>query len=245
MFTVEGILDLKRISQWKTIAAVLLSAVILLMTACNDADTPEQAIKRFNSKMNNCDYKGAFAYVSEYDGLSFDKGDKTGTKQIVNAVSKTLEIEIVNIQTAGATGAAMLNITTVDLRDIYSRSAATVTNNYVDDVLGGSKISAEEMRKALVEEIVRESAMSDAKRVTTECQVNLIREKDHWYIILDSTSFNVLMGYINDANTMVESGDFSDIAIHVSDSDASNPASDAPGEVSSEPDGESSIVFND
>ena len=209
---------------------------MLLLCACNDAETPEQAIKRFNKRMNDCDYKAAFNYVKDYDGLSFDSGDKSGTRKIVDAVSKTLEIEIVDIQTSGANGAAVLNVTTVDLRDIYSRAASTVTNNYVDTVLGGAKISAEEMREALVEEIVRESELSEAKHVTTECRVNLTREKDKWYIILDSTSFNIMMGYIGDANSMVESGDFTNVA-PVSDSDI--PVS------SEEEDDGSSVTFND
>ena len=209
---------------------------MLLLCACNDAETPEQAIKRFNKRMNDCDYKAAFNYVKDYDGLSFDSGDKSGTRKIVDAVSKTLEIEIVDIQTSGANGAAVLNVTTVDLRDIYSRAASTVTNNYVDTVLGGAKISAEEMREALVEEIVRESELSEAKHVTTECRVNLTREKDKWYIILDSTSFNIMMGYIGDANSMVESGDFTNVA-PVSDSDI--PVS------SEEEDSGSSVTFND
>ena len=209
---------------------------MLLLCACNDAETPEQAIKRFNKRMNDCDYKAAFNYVKDYDGLSFDSGDKSGTRKIVDAVSKTLEIEIVDIQTSGANGAAVLNVTTVDLRDIYSRAASTVTNNYVDTVLGGAKISAEEMREALVEEIVRESELSEAKHVTTECKVNLTREKDKWYIILDSTSFNIMMGYIGDANSMVESGDFTNVA-PVSDSDI--PVS------SEEEDSGSSVTFND
>ena len=220
----------------RTVFAFLLTAVMLLLCACNDAETPEQAIKRFNKRMNDCDYKAAFNYVKDYDGLSFDSGDKSGTRKIVDAVSKTLEIEIVDIQTSGANGAAVLNVTTVDLRDIYSRAASTVTNNYVDTVLGGAKISAEEMREALVEEIVRESELSEAKHVTTECRVNLTREKDKWYIILDSTSFNIMMGYIGDANSMVESGDFTNVA-PVSDSDI--PVS------SEEEDDGSSVTFND
>ena len=224
-------------------AAVFISMALLLLTACGGADTPEQAIKGFNTKMNDCNYKAAFSYVSEYDGLSFDKGDRSGTKQIVNAVSKTLEIEIVDIQTSGATGAAMLKVTTVDLRNIYTRAAATVTNNYVDTVLGGSKISAEEMRDALVAEIVRESALSDAQKVTTDCKVNLVREKENWFIILDNTSFNIMMGYINDANTMVESGDFSNITVNVSDSDITDAAGTT--ESQAEDNSTESAVFND
>lgn len=228
---------LKRKSTIRTAAVLLLGAMLLLLCACNDADTPEQAIKRFNKKMNDCSYKAAFDYVAEYDGLSFDTGDRKGTRQIVDAVAKTLEIQIVDIQTSGATGAAVLSVTSVDLRNIYARAASTVTNNYVDTVLGGAKISAEQMREALVKEIVRESEMSEAQRVTTECRVNLKREKDHWYIILDSNSFNIIMGYINEANAMVESGDFTNIA-PVSDSDAVS------SDVSSE-DSASSVTFND
>ena len=206
-------------------------------TRLAQADTPEQAIQGFVNNMNDCRYKAAFSYVSGYDGLSFDKGDRTGTRKIVDAVAKTLEIEIIDIQTSGATGAATLSVTTVDLRNIYSRAASTVTNNYVDTVLGGARISAEDMREALVNEIVRESEMSQAKRVTTETRVNMKREKDRWYIILDSTSFNIMMGYINDANSMVESGDFTNVA-PVSDSDAPK--------ASSEPDDtDSSVTFND
>ena len=230
---------MKQFTIGRAAAAVFISMVVLLLTACGGADTPEQAIKGFNTKMNDCNYKAAFSYVSEYDGLSFDKGDRSGTKQIVNAVSKTLEIEIVDIQTSGATGAAMLKVTTVDLRDIYTRAAATVTNNYVNTVLGGSKISAEEMRDALVAEIVRESALSDAQKVITDCKVNLVREKENWFIILDNTSFNIMMGYINDANTMVESGDFSHITVSVSDSDAGSAIE------SEEDDSAESAVFND
>lgn len=223
-------------SRIRAAAAFLLTAALLLLCACNDAETPEQAIKRFNKRMNDCSYKAAFNYVKDYDGLSFDSGDKSGTRKIVDAVSKTLEIEIIDIQTSGANGAAVLNVTTVDLREIYSRAASTVTNNYVETVLGGARISAEEMREALVEEIVRESELSEATHVTTECKVNLTREKDKWYIILDSTSFNIMMGYINDANSMVENGDFTNVA-PVSDSDA--PASSEPE------DSGSSVTFND
>lgn len=227
--------------QVRIILAAIAAASVILLAACNNADTPEQAIKNFNSKMNDCNYKAAFNYVSEYDGLSFDEGDKNGTKQIVNSVSKTLDIEILDIQTSGATGAAMLNITTVDLRSIYSKAANTVTNNYVDTVLKGSKISAEDMRDALVEEIARESALSDAKRITTECKINLTKEKDKWYLILDSTSFNVIMGYMNEANAMVESGEFTDLSGTVSNSDVSSTPTNNSDEESSDP----TVSFND
>ena len=229
-------INLKNKSGLRAAVALILTAAMLLLCACNDAETPEKAIKRFNKRMNDCDYKAAFNYVKDYDGLSFDSGDKNGTRKIVDAASKTLEIEIVDIQTSGANGAAVLYVTTVDLRDIYSRAASTVTNNYVDTVLGGAKISAEEMREALVEEIVRESEMSEAKHVTTECKVNLTRESDKWYIILDTTSFNIMMGFINDANSMVESGDFTNVA-PISDSDI--PLT------SEEEDSGSSVTFTD
>ena len=94
----------------------------------------------------------------------------------------------------------------------------------------------------MVAEIVSESAMADATRVETECQVNLIREKEHWYIILDSTSFNIMMGYINEANAMVENGDFSSVT-PVTDTPAvsgSDVSSDAAAENT-----ESSVTFND
>lgn len=194
----------------------MMALMMVMLTACNNAETPEQAIKFFNNEMNDCNYKAAFNYVSEYDGLKFDSGDKDGTKMIVDAVAKTLEMEIISIDTSGATGMATLNITTVDLREIYSNAADVVTQNYVDTVLGGAKISAEQMREALVEEISREAALSDSKKVTTECKINLTKEKDKWYLILDSESFNIIMGYINEANEMVESGEFS---TNVSDSD--------------------------
>ena len=198
------------------VSALLMALMMVVLTACNNAETPEQAIKFFNNEMNDCNYKAAFNYVSEYDGLKFDSGDKDGTKMIVDAVAKTLEMEIISIDTSGATGVATLNITTVDLREIYSNAAAVVTQNYVDTVLGGAKISAEQMRDALGEEISREAALSDSKKVTTECKINLTKEKDKWYLILDSESFNIIMGYINEANEMVESGEFS---TNVSDSD--------------------------
>lgn len=224
--------------KFRRLAALALAALLFLLTACNNAETPEQAVKLFNSEMNDCDYKGAFNYVSTYDGLSFDKGDKDGTKKIVNAVSKTLEIEVVDIQTSGATGIATVNITTVDLRTIYANAASVVTNNYVDTVLGGAKISAEEMRTALVEEIVKEAAMSDSKKVTTECKINLTKEKDKWYLILDTNSFNIIMGYINEANAMVESGDFSTVTGAVSNSDVSS-------ETEEEDEGDTTVSFND
>ena len=235
----RGRIILKIKTKIRSVAAIVLSVMLLLVCGCNDAQTPEQAIKRFNKKMNDCNYKAAFDYVWDYDGLSFDAGDRNGTRKIVDAVARTLEIEIVDIQNSGALGTAVINVTTVDLRQIYSRAASTVTNNYVDTVLGGARISADEMREALVDEIVRESELSDAKRVTTECNVNLKRVKDHWYIILDSNSFNLIMGYINEANSMVESGDFTNVA-PVSDSDVSSDTSSEPSE-----DSGSSITFND
>ena len=106
-------------NQFRAAVAVILAMVMLLLVGCNDAVTAEEAIQKFNVKMNNCDYKGAFAYVSEYDGLSFDRGDKDGTKKIVDAVARTLEIDVIDIQTAGATGMARLRVTTVDLRKVY------------------------------------------------------------------------------------------------------------------------------
>lgn len=222
---------------FRKLAALTVAAMLFLLTACNNAETPEQAINFFNSEMNDCNYKAAFNYVSTYDGLSFDKGDKDGTKKIVNAVSKTLDIEIVDIQTSGATGVATLNITTVDLRTIYANAAKVVTNSYVDAVLGGAKISAEDMRNSLVEEIVKEAAMADAKKVTTECKINLTKEKDKWYLILDTNSFNIIMGYINEANAMVQSGDFS-LTDNVSDSDVSSEEDDEEPE-------DTTVSFND
>ena len=69
-------INLKNKSGLRAAVALILTAAMLLLCACNDAETPEKAIKRFNKRMNDCDYKAAFNYVKDYDGLSFDSGDK-------------------------------------------------------------------------------------------------------------------------------------------------------------------------
>ncbi len=220
---------------------VICFLAILCLVSCNDASTPTEAIESFNSEMNNCDYKGAFEYVSSFDGLSFDSGNSSGTKSIVNAVSKTLEIEILDIQTSGAVGLAQVSITTVDLREIYSSAIEIVTNSFVDSVLSGSKISADDMKDALMEEIVSEAAEIDAPKVTTECNINMTREDDKWYLILDTECFNIMMGYLDDANEMITSGDFT-ISV-ISDSDLSD---DSGSDDSSEDDeSESEVTYND
>jgi hypothetical protein len=182
------------------------AVLLLVLTGCNKAKTPREAVELFVVNMNNHEYKAAFAYVSEYGGIDFSS-DREATQSMLDAVSSSLKVEITSDSTNTYSAMLSAKVTTVDLRLIYKAATIKTMNSLYTQAVSGNQISDAEIRNRIMAEIVAMAMGSDAPMVTTEYTFNLKSEGGKWYIVLDSVGYNIITGYLTEANTLVQNGE--------------------------------------
>lgn len=178
------------------IAALLAS--FLILTACSAAGSAREAVNGFTNGLKAHDYRAAMKYVDERDSMTFN-GD---TEQIMNAVADSLSVSIIG---EGLTS-VKVEVTTVDLREIYHDATVRVIDEYYDAALSGETVSDREMRDAIFAKAVALAGQDDAPTVTTQLELSMKNDNGKWYIILDATAYNVFTGYMTSANELVTNG---------------------------------------
>ncbi len=190
----------------KRFFAILLSLAMLFCAAgCNEATSARDAVTRFESAMNENDYRTAFAYVADYDGFGFDGDDDA--ERLINAVASSLRINVIN-ETGSATNAMLeTDITTIDLREVYCDAAAAVIPQYYNAALAGEEISANDISSRMMQEVMAISESGAAPTVTTRVTLTLTTNSDgKWVIRMDITAHNALTGYLDEANNLITTG---------------------------------------
>lgn len=192
----------------KRIVALILAVVMLAsFCGCNRATSARNAVELFEIAMNENDFRQAFAYVATYDGFGFSGG----SEEIMKAVASKMRIDIVNESVGSTSGTIDVDITTVDLRKVYSAAAASVIPKYYQTAVSGVQISADEIGTQLVNAVVLLCENDSAPTVTTRCTLQVTQnKKGKWEIILDTASYNAITGYLDEANNMINTGSIID-----------------------------------
>ena len=185
------------------LSVFLLVAVLFCMMGCNEATSARDAVQRFQTAMNENDYKTAFAYVADYDGYGFDKD----TERIINAVSSSLRINIVNDSSSATNAMLDADITTIDLRQVYCDAASVVIPQYYTAALAGEEISANDISIKMMQEVIAMVEGAAAPTVTTRVPLTVSMSNDNkWLIRLDVTAYNAITGYLDEANNLITTG---------------------------------------
>lgn len=192
---------------YKRILALLLAAAlcIVCMTGCNQATSARNAIELFEQEMNELDYKGAFAYVADYDGFGFSNSD--GVREIIDAVARSMDIQIINDVSGLSSANIDVRITTIDLRELYRQAVENVLPGFYGQAIAGPTIPESEILDAIVEQIIVLAGSPDVATVSTDLTLNLyLDNKDRWLIALDQQSYAAITGYLDEANALVTAG---------------------------------------
>jgi len=186
--------------------ALFLSLVLLMcVVGCNEATSARDAVQRFEAAMNENDYKTAFAYVADYDGFKFDKD----TERIINAVSSSLKINVVNDSSTATNATLEAEITTIDLREVYCNAASIVIPQYYSVALAGEDISAQDISTKMIQEVMAicEGATAPPPTITTRVPLTVSLTNDgKWVIRLDVMAYNAITGYLDEANNLITTG---------------------------------------
>lgn len=187
------------------IISVLLSVVLILIvfSGCNQATSARDCIARFQQAMNQNDYHTAFLYINNYDGFGFNDAN---TEKIINAVSSSLQMDIISESGGGTTTAVTVRITTIDLRELYCAAAQTVVPQFYSSAVGGSSLASTELSNRLVSEVISLAGRPEAPKVSTECIVYVSNADGKWTINLDSQTYSAITGYLDEANDLVSGG---------------------------------------
>lgn len=188
---------MQRFTRLAGIIAVFL-AFIVVLSACGAAGSAREAVNGFTNGLKAHDYKEAMKYVDERDSLSF-KGD---TEQIMDAVADSMSVSILG----EGLNTVKIEVTTIDLREIYHAATVLVIDEYYDAALSGETVSDQEMRKAIVSKAIALSNQNGAPTVTTQLELGMKNDGGKWYIILDATAYNVFTGYMTSANELITNG---------------------------------------
>ncbi|MBE6760478.1 MAG: hypothetical protein E7554_10430 [Ruminococcaceae bacterium] len=186
-------------------AGFLLIAMLLCAVGCNEATSARDAVERFEAAMKENDYKTAFAYVADYDGYGFDK-DKD-TERIINAVSSSLSVNILNDSSSATNALFDADITTIDLRQVYCDAASVVIPQYYTAALAGEDISANDISIKMMQEVIAMVEGPGAPTVTTRVPLTVSLSNDNeWLIRLDVVAYNAITGYLDEANNLITTG---------------------------------------
>lgn len=186
----------------RIIALILAAALMAPLAGCNQAASPRDAVDRFASAMNQNNFREAFAYIATYDGFGFSDG----SEEIMKAVASSMKVEFLGEDVGGTTAYVDVNITTIDLREIYMDAASVVIPAYYGDAVSGRHISEDEVGTRLVNEVVEQANRSYAPTVTTRVSLYLVKESGKWKIQLDTNAYYAVTGYLEDANNLVTTG---------------------------------------
>ncbi|MBE6754291.1 MAG: hypothetical protein E7559_08090 [Ruminococcaceae bacterium] len=191
----------------KCTALLLVLCLLTMLTGCNRANSARNAVERFETAMNENNFREAFAYIADYDGFGF----KSDTEEIINAVASSLDIDIISESVGAAGGTIEVDITTVDLRKVYSNAAAVVIPKYYQTAVSGTPIAPEHIGVQLVNEVVSQIYSGTAPTVTTRCNLQMVTNKNNkWEIRLDNASYSAITGYLDEANNMITTGTITD-----------------------------------
>lgn len=192
----------------KRCTAILLAvAMLVTLVGCNKATSARNAVERFETAMNENNYREAFAYVADYDGFGFSDG----TEKIMDAVAKSMNINIVSESMGASSGTIDVDITTVDLRAVYVEAAKMVIPQYYQSAVSGVSISSEEIGNKLASQVVVLCDSGAAQTVTTRCTLQMAQNsKGEWEIRLDTASYSAITGYLDEANNLVTTGAIND-----------------------------------
>lgn len=188
----------------KRLFAILLSlALLMCAVGCNEATSARDAVERFETAMNENEYKTAFAYVADYDGFGFDDE----TERLINAVASSMNINIIN-EAGSATSATIdADITTIDLREVYCEAAAAVIPQYYNAALAGEEISSVDISSRMMQEVMALAESGTAPTVTTRVTLMLTTNSDSkWVIRMDVLVYNAITGYLDEANNLITTG---------------------------------------
>ena len=186
----------------RIIALIMAAALMLPLCGCNQAASPRDAVDRFASAMNQNNFREAFAYIADYDSFGFSEG----SEEIMKAVASSMKIEFISEDVGSTTANVDVNITTIDLREIYMDAAAVVIPNYYGDAVSGKPISEREVGRRMIDEVIEQANRSYAPTVTTRVSLYLISEGGKWKIRLDTNAYYAITGYLDDANNLVTTG---------------------------------------
>ncbi len=184
----------------KRLAGVMavLFVSLLLLSACGAAGSAREAVNGFTNGMKAHDYREAMKYVDERDSISFNGN----TEQIINAVADSLSVKIIS----EGLSSVKVEVTSVDLREIYHDATVLVIDEYYKAALSGEAVSDREMRDAIFTKAVNIAGQSNAPKVTTQLELSMKNDGGKWYIILDATAYNVFTGYLTSANELITNG---------------------------------------
>ncbi len=180
-----------------SVLAILLAS-LLVFSACAAAGSAREAVNGFTTGLKAHDYRRAMKYVDERDSMSFN-GD---TELIMNAVADSLSVSILS----EGLSSVKVEVTSVDLREIYHAATVLIIDEYYDAALSGQTVSDREMRNAIFSKAVDLAGQSNAPKVTTQLELSMKNDNGKWYIILDATAYNVFTGYMTSANELVTNG---------------------------------------
>ena len=187
-------------------AAVVLLVICMLLglAGCNKASSATDCVERFQTAMNKEDFREAFAYVAEYDGFGFSS---EGSEDIMAAVARTMTIQVLSETPVTGGSNLEVNITTIDLREAYCDAANAVIPTYYKMAVSGQPISEAELGRKLVSEVTAQAESGRSKGVSTRCNL-FVRKSDRgkWEIVLDTTSYSALTGYLDEANNLITTG---------------------------------------
>ena len=117
-----------------------------------------------------------------------------------------MKVEFISEDVGSSTANVDVNVTTIDLREIYMDAAAEVIPNYYGDAVSGKHISESEIGRKLVDAVVEQANRSYAPTVTTRLSLYLVNDSGKWRIKLDTNAYYAITGYLDDANNLVTTG---------------------------------------
>lgn len=192
----------------KKIAAILVLAVLLTLTACGGkGESPEQAVTNALTAIKNCDFAAADKYIT-YEELFGDEGGEdtefVSEDENTKLLFKRLSFKILSSSVDGEAATVKAEITNIDMMEVlstYFQQAMELAfgNAFSEDPLGEAEIDAQ-IEQILVDLLESE----ETSMVTSTVDIQLVKQESTWKINVNEMFQDAVMGGLLDAVSELE-----------------------------------------
>lgn len=182
----------------KTITLIAFTLLLsLVLVACGNRETPEQAVTNAFNALKNSDMETAQKYFSDSDLLINDSesdglfNDEEEYKLLLNNFS----FNIISSSEDGDTATVQAEITNIDMASVLLEYFDQIFTVAYENALAGDQAKSDEEMDAIAEQLFYDLLTSeDNEKVTSTIDINLTRQDNSWKIESDDELNDAVLG---------------------------------------------------
>ncbi len=173
----------------KFVPFILIFALALSFTACDDNNKPEVAVTNLIAALKEMDMEKAQQYISTSSLTTVTVDNLADGDMVIEAAFSNLSVDIIDVQKNGNTAVVKAKMSTIDLEAIMGECTQIVMREMMTGVITDEQIDAR------LDEVFKETLAKEGNPVfTQEVNINTIKVEGSWKVVSDDNFQNAISG---------------------------------------------------